>query len=161
MNMLLLKQISFLSALTGLIVGVITLIPIIGSIVFTVYFMALAAGMIIYLKKINILGTLTVKEGGILGAVIGFSSFLAFSCSFVPLAALLNFIFNNWAGKVIVSCFTSAATFFVLLFLLVFIALLCAMMNSFSGAVTAYIYEVLAGIKHNDEKFENYTGMKL
>ena len=156
MNLLLLKQIGVFSVLIGLIVGLLTLIPFIGPIVFTFYFMALSAGIIIYLKKNNILGEITVKEGGVIGAVIGFASFIAFSCVFIPLSALINFIFNNWAGTVIANCFTSAATFFVLLFLLVFVALLCSLMNGFSGAVTAYIYEVLAGLKRDEENFQNY-----
>ena len=157
MNILLLKQIALLSAFAGVVAGLITLIPLVGSIVFTFYFMALSAGIIIYLTRMNILGTLTVREGGIIGAVIGFVSFLAFSCVYVPLSALISFIFNSWVGSIIISCFTSIATFFVLLFLLVFVALLCALMNGFSGAVTVYVYEVLAGLKQNDDKFENYT----
>lgn len=156
MNLLLIKQIGLFSVLIGLIIGLVTIIPLLGPIVFTLYFMALSAGIIIYLKKNNILGDITVKEGGILGAVIGFASFIAFSIVFVPLSTLLAIFVNNWAGKVIVQCFTSPATFFVFLFLIFFVALLCALMNGFSGAVTAYIYEVLSGLKHNEEVYENY-----
>ena len=161
MNLLLIKQIGLFSVLIGLIVGIITAIPVIGPIVFTLYFMALSAGIIIYLKKNNILGDITVKEGGILGAVIGFASFVAFSVVFVPLSTLCSFLFNDWAGKVIVQCFTSPATFFVFLFLLFFVALLCALMNGFSGAATAYIYEVLASIKHDEENYEKYENNNL
>ena len=156
-NILLLKQTALLSVFAGLITGLVTLIPLIGPVVFTFYFMALSAGIIVYLTKINILGTITVKEGGIIGAVVGFVSFLAFSCVFIPMSALISFIFNSWVGSIIISCFTSIATFFVLLFLLFFVALLCALMNGFSGAVTVYVYEVLAGLKHNEANFKDYT----
>ncbi|MCD8378307.1 MAG: hypothetical protein LUB59_05920, partial [Candidatus Gastranaerophilales bacterium] len=154
---LLLKQISVFSLLIGVIAGLVTPIPFIGTIVFTLYFIALSAGIIVYLKKNNILGDLTIKEGGIIGAVIGFSSFIAFSCVFVPLSVLISFLFNSWAGAVIRTCFSSGATFVVLLFLMFFVAILCALMNCFSGAVTVYVYEVLAGLKRDEDNFQNYV----
>lgn len=156
MNILLLKQIGLFSVLIGIIVALLTLVPFIGQFVFTIYFIMLSAGIIIYLKRNNILGNITVKEGGIIGAVIGFASFIAFSCVFIPLSALIGLIVSSWMGNIIAGCFQSVLTFMLLIFLLLFTALLCALMNGFSGAVTAYIYEVLAGMKQSEEqqKFE-------
>ncbi|MCM1265148.1 MAG: hypothetical protein NC200_03025 [Candidatus Gastranaerophilales bacterium] len=153
MNILLLKQIGLFSVLIGLIIGAITPIPIIGPFVFTMYFLALSAGIIIYLKKNNILGDITVKEGGIIGAVIGFTSFIALACVFIPISALCGFIFHDFLGRFIADCFTGGLTFVLLIFLLFLFALLCALMNGFTGAVTAYVYEVLAEL----QKEENNT----
>ncbi|MBR3888942.1 hypothetical protein IKJ53_00345 [bacterium] len=153
MNLLLLKQIGLLGALIGLGMGVISLIPFIGHFLFVLYFLLLSAVIIVYLKKINILGKITIKEGGIIGAVLGFCSIIAFSIVFVPLAALIQFIFSfeNILLDIVKYAFTSVSFFFVLIFFMVFLALLCALMNGFSGAVTAYIYEVLEEYKKGQE----------
>lgn len=157
MNLLLLKQIGLFSVLIGLIIGIITPIPIIGPFVFTIYFLALSAGIIIYLKKNNILGEISVKEGGIIGAVIGFTSFIALACVFIPISALCGFIFHDFLGKFIADCFTGGLTFVLLVFLLLLFALLCALMNGFTGAVTAYVYEVLAELQNEENNKNNFN----
>jgi hypothetical protein len=162
MNTLLLKQISLFSALIGLIVGLLSLIPFINGIVFPLYFLVLSAGIIIYLKKNNILGNISIKEGAIIGGVIGVTSFIAFCCVYIPLIIVVHFIqgmmhvqFSNWIGNIIVSCFSSGLAVFTLIFLLVFMAFLCGLMNAFSGAVTAYIYEILGELqKEDNNKFQ-------
>lgn len=155
-NTLLLKQIAIFSALIGFIVGVITLIPVIGNFVFTFFYIALSAAVIIYLKKANILGEISIKDGAIIGTVIGLASFVAFCCVFLPLATIIQLIFNSgWIGQIIVACFSNISTFMVLIFLLIFVALLGAMMNAFTGAATIYVYEILSGIKENENSEKN------
>ena len=159
MNLLLLKQIGLFSVLIGLGMGLVSLIPFIGTVLFILYFLLLSAVIIVYLKKINVLGKITVKEGGVIGAVIGFCSILAFSIVFIPLSAIIQFVFkfkDFWVGIIINASFTSVLTFVLLIFLIIFLALLCALMNGFSGAVTAYIYEVLEEYQsHQDNSFES------
>ena len=153
MNLLLLKQIGLLGALIGLGMGIVSLIPFIGQFLFIMYFLLLSAFIIVYLKRINVLGKITIKEGGIIGAVLGFCSIIAFSIVFIPLAALIQFIFSfkNILLDVIRYAFTSVPFFFVLIFFMIFLALLCALMNGFSGAVTAYIYDVLEEYKKGQD----------
>ena len=152
-NAVFLKQISLFSIIVGLGVGVITLIPFIGSLVFILYFLLLSAGMIVYLKKNNIIGDLTVKEGGILGAVIGTTSLLGFYSSFLPLLLIISLINHNYnplIANLVLYGFTNPLNLFTLIFLLLLGALLCGLMNTFSGGVTAYVYELLGAIQ-NDE----------
>lgn len=115
------------------------------------------------MKRNNMIGIFDLREGSIFGAVVGFVSFIAFSVVFVPLDiilslltkcfhALLSFIpvhtsfllyfFNNFGG------------FIVLIMLIIFVGLLSALMNAFTGLVTAYVYEALSGIK-KEENNEN------
>ena len=156
MNLLLLKQIGLFSVLIGLGMGLVAHIPFIGIPLFVLYFLLLSAVIIVYLKKINVLGKITIKEGGVIGAVIGFFSLLAFILVFIPLSALRGFIFHDFLGRFIVDCFTSSLSFVLLVFLVIFLALLCALMNGFSGAVTAYIYEVLEEYQaRQDNSFES------
>lgn len=148
MNITLLRQLSIFSALIGAIVAVITLIPLIGNIVFTVFYIALASILIIYLKKIDIIGDITIKEGGISGAVIGATSTTSFLCVYMPLAMLIQFIFGNgWIGQIIIACFSSFLSFLCLIFMIIFVVMLAALMNGFAGAATVYVYEVLKNLK--------------
>ena len=156
MNILLLKQICLLSVLVGLGVGVLTIIPFVGSVAFMSYFLLIAAFLIIYLKRNGILGELTIKEGGIIGAVVGVSSFLGLCVTYIPLIIIKQFIFYDFVGKMIATSFTSILTFVGLIFMVVFTALLCGLMNCFSGAVTVYVYKILSELnkEQNSEDFK-------
>lgn len=146
MNPILIKQTSILSAILGGILGVLTLIPFVRNFSFMLLILCISAVVIIYMKKNELIGIIDVREGAILGAIIGFVSFIAFSIVFVPLVAIVGFIFKGYYTFGI-TYMLQASGFFVLVMLLVFIALLSALMNSFAGLVTAYIYEALLGIK--------------
>lgn len=162
-NVLLLKQIAILSAIAGGALAVVSIIPYINVFSFTILMIFLSGGVLYYMKKNNMIGIFDLREGSIFGAVVGFVSFIAFSVVFIPLDillslltkgfhALLNFIpvhtsfllyfFNNFGG------------FIVLIMLIIFVGLLSALMNAFTGLVTAYVYEALSGIK-KEENNEN------
>lgn len=154
MNLLLVKQTAILSAILGGILGILTLIPFINGFSFLLLVSGISAVVIIYMKRNNLIGIIDVKEGAILGAIIGFISFVAFSIVFVPLVALVGLIFKNYYTYG-VTYLLRASGFFVLIILVVFLGLLSALMNSFTGLVTAYIYELLTGIKKEDKQEEN------
>ena len=162
-NILLLKQIAILSAIAGGALAVVSIIPYINVFSFTILMLFLSGGVLYYMKRNNMIGIFDLREGSIFGAVVGFVSFIAFSVVFVPLDiilslltkvfhALLSFIpvhtsfllyfFNNFGG------------FIVLIMLIIFVGLLSALMNAFTGLVTAYVYEALSGIK-KEENNEN------
>ena len=149
-NVNLIKQLSLFSIIIGVGVGLVSHIPFIGSLVFVFYFLLIAAGMIIYLKRQNILGDLTVKEGGILGAIIGTTSMLGVYCSYTPILlviALINPNYNPLVANLILYGFANPLNLFALLFLLFLGALLCGLMNCFGGGATAYVYELLSNIE--------------
>ncbi len=157
MNITLLKQVSLLSVMIGMVVGLVSIIPVVGSLVFVLYFMLFSASLIIYLKKNNILGEISIKEGAIFGAITGITSMIGLYCSYVPIALIISLLNNNYINPVATLVkygFTSPLYLFTLLFLLLLAALLCGLMNSFGGGVTVYIYEVLANMqKEDNEKF--------
>ncbi len=135
---ILFKQMAVLSALMGLVMGVITIIPIICNLSFFALFVLAAPIILIYMKKMQMIGILDIKQGAMYGAIIGFISFLGFSVSFVPLAAIIGLIYKGSFYLGISLLMRSG--FFVLITLIFFVALLSAMMNSFSGLTTMYIY---------------------
>ena len=148
MNILLLKQVALFSALIGGAIGVITLIPFVGTLSFLTLILFLSAIIIVYLKKHDLIGIIDMKEGAILGAVIGFASFITFFIVFAPLSILIGFIAKGYyVGHLLRIFFENFGGFFVMIMLLFFLALISALMNAFSGLTTAYVYELLSGLK--------------
>ena len=97
--------------------------------------------MYIYMKKLNLLGYLEPKQGAIYGAIIGFISFLGFSVSFVPLATIIGFLYKGSFYLGVSLLFRSGI--FVTIMMVLFVAILSALMNAFSGMITVYIYNQL------------------
>lgn len=153
MNQLIVKQTAILSAILGAILGFLTLIPFIGNFSFTVLILCISAVIIVYMKKNDLIGIIDVREGAILGGIIGFISFITFSIVFIPFAAILGLIFKTyyfgWLAMLL-----KASGFFVLVMLVIFVAILSALMNAFSGLVTAYFYEILSGLKKEEKEKE-------
>lgn len=135
---LLLKQMAMLSSVLGLILGVLTIIPFISNISFFALFVLAAPIVLVYMKKLEMIGILDIRQGAMYGAIIGFISFLAFSVSFVPLATIIGFIYKGSYYLGVSLLFRSG--FFVLIMMVFFVAILAALMNAFSGLVTMYVY---------------------
>ena len=138
---LLLKQMGMLSSVLGLVLGVITIIPFICNFSFFALIVLSAPIILVYMKKLDMIGILDIRQGAMYGAIIGFISFVAFSVSFVPLATITGFIYKGSYYLGVSLLFRTG--FFVLIMMVFFVALLAALMNAFSGLVTIYVYNQL------------------
>jgi hypothetical protein len=151
MNRLIIKQTAILSLLLGGFLGLLTLIPFVRNFTFLLLILCVSAIVLVYMKKNELIGIIDIREGAILGGFIGFISFIAFSVVFVPLVSLIGLIFKGYYTFGI-TYMLKVSGFFVLIMLIVFMAILSALMNSFSGLVTAYVYEILSGIKKEENE---------
>ena len=79
MNKNILKQVSLLSIFLGAALGVITIIPYIGEIAFWILMCLSSTAVILFMTKLDMLKITTVQESAVLGAIIGFISFIGFS----------------------------------------------------------------------------------
>lgn len=138
---ILFKQTAVLSGLLGLVLGVLTVIPFICNLSFFALFILAAPIIMVYMKRMQMMGILDIKQGAMYGAVIGFLSFIGFSISFIPLAGIIGLIYKGSFYLGISLLLRSG--FFVMITLIFFVALLSAIMNSFSGLVTMYLYSQL------------------
>ena len=136
-----LKRLLTLAGIMGLILGVLTIIPFICNFTFFAIMILAAPIMYIYMKKLNLLGYLEPKQGAIYGAIIGFISFLGFSVSFVPLATIIGFLYKGSFYLGVSLLFRSGI--FVTIMMVLFVSILSALMNAFSGMITVYIYNQL------------------
>ena len=142
MNLVLLRQISVLSILFGVIIGLLTLVPYLGTITF-VFLICFIAPLVIWLLiKYNCISLSTVQTGIITGAISGFISFLAFSIVYVPFSVVLMKYFglaaNYGIGLMLVN-----SNFFLLAVISVFLGVVGATVNAFSGLLTYYVAELI------------------
>lgn len=152
MNLLLLKQLSILSAFAGAILGFITIIPYVSFISFMLLILCLSAFVLAYLKQNELIGIISVREGFIFGAVIGFVSFLAFAVVFTPISMLLGWLIPSYTQGFMRFFLGSFGSFIVMIFLIIFMGGISALFNAFSGLVTAYVYELITGVKKENNQ---------
>ena len=152
MNLLLLKQLSILSAFAGAILGFITINPYVSFISFMLLILCLSAFVLAYLKQNELIGIISVREGCIFGAVIGFVSFLAFAVVFTPISMLLGWLIPSYTQGFMRFFLGSFGSFIVMIFLIIFMGGISALFNAFSGLVTAYVYELITGIKKENNQ---------
>jgi hypothetical protein len=153
MNLLLLKQISIISLFAGAFLGLITAIPYLGFISFIIAFFGLSAFVLIYLKKNDLIGIISMQEGAQFGAIIGFVSFIAFLVILVPVCSVLGLIFKGYSLGLFRYFFASVGYFVLFIFLGIFVAFISALMNGFTGAVTVYVEQMITGM--NKENAQN------
>ena len=152
MNLLLLKQLLILSAFAGAILGFITIIPYVSFISFMLLILCLSAFVLAYLKQNELIGIISVREGCIFGAVIGFVSFLAFAVVFTPISMLLGWLIPSYTQGFMRFFLGSFGSFIVMIFLIIFMGGISALFNAFSGLVTAYVYELITGVKKENNQ---------
>lgn len=137
------KIISVCSVITGCILGFMGLLPIIFWYVVLAQMILVAPFMIIYLSKTGVIGELKMDKFLIMGAISGFMSAVGFSVVFLPVAFLLYMIFKVESFLWIKVLFFN---FGFVIPMIIFIALLSALINMFSGFLTMYFY---TGVKKN------------
>lgn len=138
MNVILLKQMSILAAIIGAALGVVTVIPYIGLISFLICMTCVSVIVMVYMKKLDLIGVLEPRESAAYGAVIGALSFAGFLVTFIPLAAIVGF-FNrmSYYGSIFLLVKNG---FFILLLILLMITIIPALFNSFSAMSATFLY---------------------
>lgn len=156
MNLIIIRQLTILSLLLGAFLGIITLIPFIGTISFIILMFFSAMLIILLMVKLELLQMSDVKGSIVIGAIIGFVSFLGFSVIYLPLVAVLGRVFKLYMHYG-VSLFLGAGSFGVILMLVIFMAILCAITNAFSGFATYYFLEFIKQMKQNQISNQGYN----
>ena len=147
MNLLLLKQLAILSAFAGAILGFLTVIPYVSAISFWVLILFLSAFVLAYLKQNDLIGIISIREGCIFGAIIGFVSFIVFSIVYTPISMILGWLIPSYTQGFLRFFLSSFGSVVVMILLIVFMAGISALFNAFAGLITAWIYELITGVK--------------
>ena len=146
MDLILLKQISVLSILFGGIIGILTLIPYLGTFTF-LFLICFIAPLVIWLlieNKCIILEK--AQDSIIIGAIAGFVAFMAFSLFYVPISIVLMRFFGI-SSNYGVGLMVANANFFLLAVVAVFLGVVGATVNAFTGFLTYYVTELINNSK--------------
>ncbi len=150
MNKNILKQTSLLSLFLGAALGIFTIIPYIGDIAFWVLMCISSTIVIIFMTKLEMLKINSVQESAVLGAIIGFVSFVGFSVFYIPIIILLA-RFLQYYPNYGVSMALSNASFGLITVLVIFMGVLSATINAFSGFLTYYGIDFFQILNQKDE----------
>lgn len=152
MNLIILKQLSILSAIAGVALGLITIIPYVSFISFMILLLFLSAFIIVYLKQNDLIGIINTREGCIYGALIGFVSFIAFSIAYTPISILIGWIMPSYTQGFLRFFLNSFGSLIVMILLMILMAGISALFNGFTGLVTAWVYEMITGEKKENNQ---------
>lgn len=155
MKFVIIKQVCILSFILGLALGLLILIPAINLLTFLFAMFLVGGAIVVFLKKFNLVGLVDIKEGAIIGAMAGFASFLGMCATFIPISSLIRLIFSGYTGGFSTLFFTSLSGVVIGISMIIFAALMSALLNSFSGLVAIWVYELITGVKKGDN--ENYN----
>ena len=141
-NYVLLRQISILSVFFGAVLGAVTLIPYLGVVSFVFLLCFISPIVILLLTKYDCLSYLSTKDSIIIGAISGFVSYLGFSIIYVPISVILMKFFHI-AANYGVGLMLEHASFFILVVISLFMGVLSATVNAFTGFLTFYVMDFL------------------
>ena len=78
--------------------------------------------------------------------------FIGFSAVFAPISMIVGWLIPSYTLGFLRFFMGGVGTFIVMLFLIIFMAGISALFNGFGGLVTAYVYELITGIKKENNQ---------
>ena len=134
------KIISIVSIISGAILGIVALLPFLSFSVICILMLFMAPFIIIYFKNLKLIENTDIQEFIVYGGLSGFTGFLGFSVTFFPLAFIIDLIFKTQTFLWVNIVFKNFGFLFTMIILT---ALLSALLNMFSGFLTAHVYQYL------------------
>lgn len=132
------KVIAVCSFIIGAMLGILPLFPILIGFAFFVVMFAIAPFMIIYLHNLNVIKNIEVEQSLVIGATSGAIAIFGFATVYFPIAFILQLIFKIESFIWIKVLFTNIG---FLIPMIILISLTSALLNAFSGFLTAYFYQ--------------------
>lgn len=145
MNKFIVTNIIILSLVLGIILGLLAPTPYVGAIMLFVALLLAAPLVIVYLIMDGKFDLTTTKDSIITGALIGFCVNLTFSGTYCILIAILAKGFQYTTNFFLTAMVTNSPIWLIALFI-IFIGVLCATTNAFSGFMTYYIINLIRDI---------------
>ena len=142
MDRVLAKNIIILSIFLGAILGLLAPVPYIGMIVLMAVFLLSAPAVMVFLIMDGKLDLTTTQDSIIQGALAGFVSGFMFSVTYAIFVFLLGAFFH-YSSNFILTTMISNSPIWLLFVFIVFIGVVFATTNAFSGFLTYYIINLL------------------
>lgn len=138
MDRVLIKNLIIVSSILGVILGAPSVVPYIGIWLFIAAIILSAPLTMVYLIMDSKLDLTTIQNSIITGAITGFCSCIFFSAAYSCITALL-FNFLHYSNNKILTSIIMNSPMWLLAVFIVFIAVVSATVNAFSGFATYHI----------------------
>ena len=134
-----------LSLILGAILGLLAPVPYIGTIALTSVLVLSAPLVIVYMIMDGKLDLTTTTDSIIHGAIIGFASNTTFSVVYAIVMVILSKAFHYSPNLVLTAMITESPVWLLITFI-IFIGILCATTNAFTGFSTYYIINFIRDV---------------
>lgn len=132
------KNLAIISLIFGAISGFLALLPILGIIILLMLIFCSSFIIIVFMKRFALIPNPNEQTGMLWGGISGFLTFIGFSIIFLPCSFVLSLIFKlsyyTGIGMIMKSGFST------MIMLVIFLAILCGMMNAFAGLASVYFF---------------------
>lgn len=162
MNKFIIKNIIILSLILGALLGLLAPVPYVGTLALFAALLLAAPLVIVYLIMDGKFDLTSTKDSIITGALIGFCANLTFSGAYCILIAILAKGFQYTTNFFLTAMITNSPIWLIAIFI-IFIGVLCATTNAFSGFLTYYIINFIRDVyeKQHPEIKQNNDFNKL
>lgn len=151
MDKILVKNIIVLSLIFGLILGLLSPIPYIGLIMLFGLLLGGAPAVMVLLIMDGKLDLTTAKDSIIQGAIAGFCANITFAFAYCILIVLLSKIFH-YSPNLFLTAMIENSPIWLLGAFIIFLGVLCATTNAFTGFATFYIINFIRDVYENQHK---------
>ncbi len=151
MDRILVKNITILSLILGLILGVLAPIPIVGMIMLFLLLLGSAPLVMIYLIMDGKLELTTTKDSILNGALSGFMTNITFAIAYCIIMVILSKCFH-YTPNFFLTAMIENSPIWLLGTFIIFLGILCATTNAFAGFATYYIINLIRDIYENKHK---------
>jgi len=147
MNISLIKLIVMLSVFVGLVSGFLAAVPYIGGWIFCILICFSSVIVLGFMMWLHLLKLESVQESAVIGGIIGFVSYIAFSIVYMPLVLILLKLFKYYVNYGVALALNNAALW-VIIFVSLSLAVLSGVLNAFTGFLTYYVSEFCKNIQN-------------
>jgi len=138
MDRIVVKNLIIVSSILGVILGTLGAVPYIGIWLFLIAILLSAPLTMVYLIMDSKLDLTTIENSIITGAITGFCSCIFFSSAYSCITAIIFNLLHYSNNKILTSIIINSPMWLLAVFI-IFIAVVSATVNAFSGFATYYI----------------------
>lgn len=142
MDRITVKNLVICSLILGFVLGILSAIPYIGIYALSAVLLLTAPAVMLFLIMDGKFDLTTVKDSIITGAITGFSANLSFCIGYSIVAFLIHLAFN-YSTNLILNSMIIKSPIWLLFVFIIFIGILTATTNAFSGFITHYVINMI------------------
>lgn len=145
MDKSLLKSLTVLSIIVGIIFGILAPVPFLGTIILLAMLFLSAPLVLIYLIMDGKLDLATIKDSIIYGAIIGMFANIFYACIY-SIITVVVFMVTKYSSNLLLTTMIINSPIWLLIIVILFMGVLAATTNAFSGLLTYYAINLIRDI---------------